>query len=242
MPEDPELRARERLREAVRQIPVKPGLDARVRRALDGSRFDFWLHFRYGAAVLAFCIGVALAPGLQRKLRPTGVEGQLNQAGPLFRTGLGMHLECALQLGPTPVGPADRGPLDSDMAGVEGLIETSSPAGEQVLESHSCRYRGRRFTHVVLRGPSGLTSVVIGPRGRSDDAIRQITIDGYAVTTSGSGLYIVSRHGLAEDRATMDRLAPRLRLFSAGVVTARQSAGSAEAHAGFPAPDLPASR
>lgn len=203
-PQDSESIARERLREAVRQIPADPRLKAKVRQALAEPQFDIWAHSRLAALLAVSGLLVTFGPNL---LQSTG----LMPADALLRVGLEDHLDCVLHQGDEPIRAAPAAEYRD--------MKTSVAAGlsqeQQVVDFHECHHHGRTLTHLVIRGSNGLISLVVARR-RLGDVVeaRQAVLKNFNVSaaeTKSHFIFLVSPVSSLEKATLLQSLIPGLR-------------------------------
>ena len=182
---------RTKLREAFVGLPanrMRPEFMDDLSRSLQnagvGRRSDWWRRY----SVLAVAAGLLLAAVLgvvairQQLSRPAHriTQNLPNQVQTeLAQAAVGDHRNCAVQF------RLAEKPINLELAGREydpaylGLTKSifteggEAPLGVQLVEAHSCVFKGRRFAHLVLKYHGSLVSVLVTdvPRGsevRSD--------------------------------------------------------------------------
>lgn len=172
-PEDAALRAR--LQTAVRAEPVPPFLEARIRARMqaDGpapSRprwFSNWAMAGAAALALTASVGISYELGHLRftaASQDSYIAKVSHQVASIMRVGLGDHLHCAhyRQFPKTPpameVFVQKMGP---EYAGLLPIVSRELPKGMRIELAHQCKYQGRQFVHVALKGEPGLMSLVV---------------------------------------------------------------------------------
>ena len=138
------------------------------------------------AAGLALAVTIAGSGGLRRAAseRLTGLwTNNVTQAmWQLAREAAGDHRDCALhfRLDEKPI-PLEEAAVRYDSA-YHGLREavrsTRADRGDvpiDIVEDHSCVYKGRRFAHIVLRYRGQLVSVLVTKRNDQSEASRGAT-------------------------------------------------------------------
>jgi hypothetical protein len=167
-------RLKERVKAAVQQQAVPPGLEARVRRRLEPRRrlFAWWSAGMLAAAAAAgLFVGIWL--GYPRERLPALADRPAQAA---FIEKVGAHLEESLQVGlrdhvhcsvfrlypqnPPPAGQMVRD-LGPEYQALLPLFEAAAPPGYRCVMAHHCSYAGRKYVHLTLRKGSDVLSLVI---------------------------------------------------------------------------------
>jgi hypothetical protein len=164
-----------RLKEAVRNEPIDPYLEARIRRRIagQGGRSQLWsLRLAPVAVALLVFLGAAIAYQLGHLRLTTASQDAYiasisGKVASILRVGLGDHVHCTV-FRKFPKQPparekmlADLGPENSPLL---PLVQERIPKDYRVIMAHRCSYRGRKFVHLAMRGDSGLISLVIARR------------------------------------------------------------------------------
>lgn len=211
-----------RLRSAVQAQPDSIGLETRVRANLHAqSRPGFLMMWRLalgGAAAVALAVGtwaVVWKPMQRQMLAVLGV-------------GASDHIHCTLERKSPPAGQLNR-PIDPEYGDLLARVQAAAPKDFQLVESHFCRWQGRRFQHIVLGRETTKVSVIVTPRKGSESFPRmallasmrshgipiyqaqfsQVQTTGFE---SGSNLaFVVSDMSAEENGKLMAALAPVIR-------------------------------
>ncbi len=169
---DPEdARLKEQLQRAVKGQEVPPFLEARVRNTIRHHRPGFaWRRMLAPAAVaLAAFAGVGIAYQLGHLRLTTASQDSYiasvsSRVATLMRVGLGDHIHCSVfrkfpkQL-PKLEDVAQK--LSPEFRALVPIVRRHVPERYRMVIAHSCRYQGRRFVHLSLRGDGKLMSLVI---------------------------------------------------------------------------------
>lgn len=229
-----------RLRNAVRSEPVPPFLEARVRAGIRGSdrpQPRGWAKWSMAGAALAVVAAAGISYELGH-LRFTAASQESyivkvsRQAATIMRVGLGDHLHCAyfhkFPKQPPSVEHFVR-ELGADYSTLLPVVNGNVPAGTRVELAHQCRYRGRKFVHLAIRGESQLVSLVIARKqdGESFEieglmpALVQSGLPVYKATaqkfeiasfeTSGHLVYLVSDLPGEQNQERLLAMAPAIR-------------------------------
>jgi hypothetical protein len=240
---DPEdARLKEMLKRAVKNEPAPPFLEARIRNTIRAERRTSWrLRLAPVAAAAAVCLGVTIAYQLGHlRLTTASQESYItavsNRVATLMRVGLGDHIHCSVfRKFPKdpPSAEALAARLGPEYRDLLPLVRRNVPERYAMVIAHTCRYRGRRFVHLSLRGEGKLMSLVIA---RKKDG-ESFATEGMAAALSRSGIdvyragvqrfeiasfesrdhlvYFVSDLGRQPNMEMMLALAPRVREFLA---------------------------
>ena len=204
----------------LRSAPLVATIDAkRVARSRRYSRFAI-------AACLLLAVLVAsiiLRQQLSRQqLSATIVKTELAQAA------VGDHRDCAIKfrLDEKPIALETAGEkYDPVYLGLAKSVFTEAgglPLGAQVIEAHSCVFKGRRFAHLVLKYRGSVVSLLVtgipGDHDRADAAVEPATIvcsqmEGYNVSffhTARHAIFVVSDLPEGENLALTRALEPRV--------------------------------
>ena len=171
-----ELQARERvkglLQKAFRQDEAPDYLSDRIRREIRKPAPDsrrWWM--LAAAAAMALFIGVwgviqwHSAPDSARQ--ETGSELALTESEEnlqILRVGLGDHVHCALDKGLwrerfSSDKMAER--LGPEYADIVSLVKERVPGDYELAVGHRCRFKGRKFVHLILNKQETVISLVI---------------------------------------------------------------------------------
>jgi anti-sigma factor RsiW len=137
---------------------------------------------------------------------------------------LGDHRDCALEhrLEEKPIDLQDAGSkYDSAYLNLVSavMLNEKLPAGVELVEAHSCVFKGRRFGHVILRYGGQLVSVLvtnIEPQDESGSievrkAVAETQMDGFQLAhfeTTRHAVYVVSGLSEAENRSIAQAIEP----------------------------------
>jgi len=198
-------KVRLRLKTAVREVPVPPELEGRIRERLRRAKQPHPQrpYLMAIAAALAVCIGVFRSGG---------------SFPPLLALGFDDHVHCAVQHRPAAKGgPVDQ--LPGEFKQLLPVIRGRMPAKLPLLLAHECRDGQRDFIHLTFDDGRNLLSVVITRRQTGEslgDEIRGASHDGFqlaAFQTRNYFVYSVSDLNSTDNLAALDRIAPTLRGF-----------------------------
>jgi anti-sigma factor (TIGR02949 family) len=161
-------RVRTRLRAAVREVRVPPGLEGRVRDRLRQTREprSKISHLMMIAAALTVCLGswVAYQFGarhLSTASQESYIAAMSRQVAAMLRVGLGDHLQCAVI---EQRADRSRGAVDNLPAKFKELIPIARqyvPGELPLILAHECRYHSRKFVHLTFGNDRNLLSLVI---------------------------------------------------------------------------------
>jgi Putative zinc-finger len=142
---------RERLRKAVRDIKVPPGLEGQVRDRLRQTTRP------QPGKVFLMAIAAALAVGF-------GVFRIRDPVSPLLQIAFDDHLHSAVihQSAVHARGEVNR--LPEGLKGLTGIVRERVPAELALILVHECQDQGRRFIHLTFGDGHHLLSVVITRR------------------------------------------------------------------------------
>ena len=197
----------------------------------------------YGAvaASLVFAVALGFRAALQRSYLPNpphvaqGEGPSLNGADEkdadqpgflnvlLIEGAVGDHQNCAIkyQLEEKPIGLEEAGrtydPANLDLAKVimsEGIL----PAGTELVDAHSCVFKGQRFGHVILRYHGQLVSVLVMKKDATDQRVPQgepsivsAQANGYLLAhfqTARHAIFVVSGLSNSENMTIARAIAP----------------------------------
>jgi hypothetical protein len=142
---------RRRLQKAVRNVPVPPELEQRIRDRLRQPKQPQpkKLFLMAIAAVLALCFGVIRSR---------------NSSGELLRMAFDDHLHCAVIHHPAPRVAGEPNQLPERLRGLTGVMQEHVPSGFALVLAHECRDRGRTFVHLTFGDGQHLLSLIITGR------------------------------------------------------------------------------
>jgi hypothetical protein len=154
-------------------------LEAKIRaevREQSGRKEAAWSrYFLPAAAALALMVGtVAYQLG---HLRMTAASQEryiasISEKLPgVMRVGLGDHVHCAVfrKFPANPPGAAEMAEkLGPEYAGLLPIVQERIRQDLKVVLAHTCRYHGRRFVHLALKGDGKLLSVVIARKAEGE--------------------------------------------------------------------------
>ncbi len=148
---------RERLRRAVKAVPVDGALAGRVREATvaPGPRYR-WQAWAAAAALLVAVGGYWALPWVESGLGERAYFAELPaRVSRMMRVGLSDHVHCAAFR-------KFREPVREELPAGFRPVLAHIPEGYRVVAAHECKARGRNFVHVVMQGASGrVASLVI---------------------------------------------------------------------------------
>src|SRR5262249_15532286 len=78
--------------------------------------------------------------------------------------------------------------LGPQYAGLIAVVREHIPGALTLVDAHRCSSNGRQFVHVVLRGDTGLVSLLVTARGDSalprEDAIDAVEVSGLRISST----------------------------------------------------------
>jgi hypothetical protein len=176
------------LQTAVRQEDVPPGLEQKIRREIGESSparlwpFDISLKWMSAVAVLLLMsTAVWIVLRARRGVSPQEQDAYLGQISTrlstIFRVGLRDHIHCAVfrKYPKAPPAFAEMArELGPQYAGLIPLVQARVPDEYRVIMAHHCTVKARSYTHLVLRSPSALLSLIITKKhaGESFSAVK----------------------------------------------------------------------
>jgi len=189
---------RERLRGAVRSIPVSPNLHVAIQDSIQSARGPS-RSFAYRkalpiAAALLICLSAAVAYrlGYLRVTKRSQEAYLASISGPvadIMRVGLGDHVHCAVYRAFSKQHPTFE-EMARDLGQYKDLVPVVArliPHDYRIETAHQCRYHSRRFVHLTMRKGSALVSLVISRRGDGESFERDQLVP--ALTESGICIY-----------------------------------------------------
>jgi anti-sigma factor RsiW len=141
----------------------------------------------------------------------------------LFESAAGDHRNCAIAhtLEEKPIALEDAGrTYDSVYINLVSAViaESALPAGTELVEAHSCVFKGQRFAHMILRIHERLVSVLVMKHNESDQNVSQTEplivsaqSNGYQVAyfqTEHHAVFIVSGLSDTENMTIARAIAP----------------------------------
>ena len=222
-----ELAARRELRSKLRTgfenapyLQMSEGFAGRLTAQLRDAGFSRarFLAARYIAIAASLLLVTALGlMALQQRWR-------LHASAALSASVVGDHRDCALNH------RLDEKPIDLDEAGhkydrayidLAGVVmsEGRLPADLELVDAHSCVFKGRRFGHVILRYRGQLVSVLVTDIEPQDnngstgvkDAVAEAQMDGFQLAhfeTTRHAVYVVSGLSDAENLSIAQAIEP----------------------------------
>jgi len=173
-PQQPHEEINARLKAAVDSVDVPPFLDARIRAQIRNLAIETRPRGRRTILAIAglgaaLTVGVGIAYQLGHLRLTVGAQESYiasvsTHIATLMRVGLGDHLHCAVFRKFPSKAPAVEemetklGPEFKDLIPV---VRQFVPQDYKLVLGHACRYQGRKFIHLSLKGASGLLSLVI---------------------------------------------------------------------------------
>jgi anti-sigma factor (TIGR02949 family) len=170
-------RAKELLQGAVRRQVTPPHLEAKIRRRLrepERRGFSVW-HWAPAAGLVAAMLLLFLSGPLgwrgqndpqemDRAAQEQYIESLSARVVAIMRVGLGDHLHCAHfrkfpQDAPSSEEMAAK--MGPEYAALIPAVREAVPSGHRMVMAHQCKYRGRQFVHMVVRGDNRLLSLVV---------------------------------------------------------------------------------
>jgi hypothetical protein len=223
---------RDRVKAAVRSVPVPQDLEQRIRHRVQREQTAAPASRKYqsiawaGGLSAAVVISMSALAYQRGYLRPTAASQErynlavCSQVGLPFRAGLGDHVHCAV-FGKHPQNPPrveqfvhDLGPQYADLL---ETVQGRLPADYRIITAHRCSYHGRRFVHLAFRSSAGLSSLIIAdqkegemlPVTIQDAAVQRFQIAAFG--TRSHLVYFISDSSSAQNQAVMSALAPAVR-------------------------------
>jgi hypothetical protein len=174
-------RLRSRLKNAVLNQPVPPGLPATVREQIrrrqtspwTAAAWKHWSHWALASAAgIALCIAAWFAypwqqplPDLADRAAQTSYIQRVSAAVvSIFKSGLGDHIHCAV-FRKYPRNPPTVAEMEAELGpeyrGLLPLVKPAVPPGYCIVMAHQCTYGPRHFVHLTMRKGDDVISVVI---------------------------------------------------------------------------------
>ena len=193
-----------RLKAAVDSVDVPPFLDARIRQQIRNAAFErrlrrWWTVSAVAATAVALTVGVGIAYQLGHLRLTVGAQESYiasisTHIATLMRVGLGDHLHCAVFRKFPSKAPAVEemetklGPEFKDLI---PAVRQFVPEDYKLVLGHACRYQGRKFIHLSLKGDSRLLSLVItakkdGESFQVEGILPELVQSGIPVYSSGA--------------------------------------------------------
>lgn len=222
---------RSKLREAFQHAPnLQPAdefagrLKAQLQHvALTRSRFSV-----VRAAYVALAASVVIAAAIGFRALYQRWDSQNDNAdfvsAALSESAIGDHRDCALnhRLAERPI-DLDEAGRNYDPVYIDLVRAVTSggtlPAGVQLVDKHSCVFKGRRFGHVILKYQGELVSVLVTRIDAQDrntaaaaaEAITTAESEGYRLAyfeTGQHAVYVISDLSEVENRSIAQAIAP----------------------------------
>jgi hypothetical protein len=194
---------RTRLQTAVRDVPLPPGLEQRVRDRLRQKKQP--------PQKKLFLVAIAAA------LAVIAVFRLHDPTGPLLRLGFDDHVHCAVVHQPHSTGDANH--LPDRIRQLTPIVQERVPASLGLILAHECQDRGRRFVHLTFGDGRHLLSLVITRRQSGEslgNGVRQATREQFHLAAFQTGdflIYTVSDFPPQKNAEILTALAPSLRNF-----------------------------
>lgn len=246
-----ELEARARVRSlvqsAVRRQAAAPELRRKIQQKIrERPASPFAIQWMLAAAAaVVLCVGALLTVRTRDERLYTGIAAQesliqrvASRVEAIFRPGLGDHLHCAVFRKYPKEAPALQEmsqKLGAEYQGLLSLLREKLSGEYRVVLGHRCRYGGRQFVHLALKGRGSLLSVILTKKqggesfesGSPAPVLEQAGVPIYlaaaeryevAAFESGDHLaFVVSDLGREENLRLASSLAPPLREFLARI-------------------------
>lgn len=182
------FKAKELLKGAVHRQATPPHLEAKIRRRLrepERGGFPVWLWAPAAglaaAMLLLFWSGPLGWRGqndpqeMDRAAQERYIESLSARVVAIMRVVLGDHLHCAHFR----KFPQDA-PSSEEMAAEMGpayaalipAVREAVPSGHRMVKAHQCKYRGRTFVHMVVRGDNRMLSLVVARKQPGESLTR----------------------------------------------------------------------
>ena len=175
---------------------------------------------------IAASLLIAIALGFTALQRWRLNQRELVAWASLTESAAGDHRECALEhkLGPTIIDLKEAGRVyDRAYFNLDGEIAVGAlPAGAQLIDAHSCEFRGRRFAHLVVKYHDQLVSVLVakteGPNNRAPkpeagDLVADLNSNPYRIAYVGTerhAVFVVSGLDQKDNMVIARSIAPAL--------------------------------
>jgi hypothetical protein len=197
---------RRRLRAAVREIAVPPGLEGRVRDRLRQTTQPKpkKLYLMAIAAALAVCFGVFRFH---------------DSVSPVLWLAFDDHLHCAVIHQSAAFGAREGNQLPGRLKGLSSIVQERVPSELALIVAHECQDRGRNFIHLTFSDGQHLLSVVITRRESGESlgkGMRQAYRDHFqlaAFETSEFFVYTVSDLPAQANAEVLAQLSPAVQNF-----------------------------
>jgi hypothetical protein len=197
-----------RLRTAVRSVGATPAVQNRIRVELArAQKRPAWIQRQSRFALAAAAVLIAVFGGVAYQLNhlrsaaeseQTVIARLTSRVAAVFRPGLGDHIHCAVYGKVPKAAPAVAELAETIGRENEGLLKVAianAPPGYNIMLAHTCRHRGRRFVHVVLKSDNHLASLVVVRKqaGESLRGLRQTPAgNGGAYVRTSAGAYRIA--------------------------------------------------
>ena len=229
-------RVKEVLRSAVLKDSAPPALRQRIRQGIRKEASPVWHRWLLVAAAMIALVAVGgTALRLLRRADPVRPQA-LAAAGAnarLLEVGAGDHVHCAITKGFANLAFTEEQmteKLGPDFAGLVAAVGAKTTENYHVAVGHHCKFNGREFVHLILKGRGATVSLVLtkkaGESFTRDDAatvleaagvpIYGTRVNGVEVAGFDAGDYlafVVSDLGGEENMRMAATLAPAVRDF-----------------------------
>lgn len=226
-----------RLKRAVNSVAAPPFLEARIRANLQGAPpARSWRRILLAASVAAAALAMAIYVPYQngyfrftRGMQETYIVSLTSKLVSLMGPGLADHIICSVfRKYPKDAPPVETlmQKLPEDYHELIPIVQATVPSQYQLLITHQCRFRGRRFVHLSWEDNRHVLSLVITRRNqgeafqaegllpaliRSDIPMYQSGVQAFAMTafeTPDFLVYFVSDLPQEENTRLMAAMAP----------------------------------
>ena len=206
------------------------GLCARLKQASAADKVERKPFWTINKSMLAFAASIIFVAGLGvwfmqtqpeilpridvAQKNPAPPEPQINQEAQKIsfaETAAGDHQNCAVKY------KLEEPPVEIDLASAQYadlrqavLMPLKNSTGKyELLESHSCKYKGHTFTHIVFRHQGKIVSVLLTDSRNypvlESDEVAETQADGYQVArfdVKNKAVFVVSNLSEPENLAT----------------------------------------
>jgi len=197
---DSRVKLRSRLKAAVKNQPVPPDLQVRIRERVRRPAANTWLSADWSrwalgaAASLLVCAGIwwnysrETMPAIgDRPAQNAYIQKISSRLTAVLKVGLGDHVHCAV-FRKYPQQPPTVEHMETDLGpsfkGLLPVVRAAVPEGYRVVMGHQCSYLGRKFVHLTLEKDGELLSLVIARKNSGE------TLEGLAPSTHPSDIPI----------------------------------------------------
>ncbi len=152
-----------RVRAAVQAQSPALGLETRVRAAIAGGATVRSPLFRVSSLAAGAMAVVVLSVGLWAAIW----EPMQRQVLAVLGIGAADHVHCTLERKSPPPGGLQR-PIDPEYGDLLTRVRSAMPKEFETVESHFCRWQGRRFQHFVFARDGHRISLIVTPKKGAD--------------------------------------------------------------------------